>query len=108
MEPGGRLSFLGRPLPPAFALLVITLAPGRDRPFDPAEWRDAVAVVERGLVELEDARGDRVRLGRGAVLSLAGLRVRALRNPGGEPAVLAVVRRRAARRPGSGGAGGGG
>ncbi len=93
MEPGGRLSFLGRPLPPAFELLVITLAPGRVRPFDPAEWRDAIVVVERGEVTLEAARGGRMRCGRGAVLALTGLPLLALHNLGRDTAVLAVVRR---------------
>jgi hypothetical protein len=99
------LSLLGRPLPPAFALRVVTLAPGGDRAFAPAEWHDAVAVVERGSIELEDAGGARLRLERGAVLAPAGLRIR---NPGREPAVLALVRRRAARPPGSARAAGGG
>jgi hypothetical protein len=79
------LSFLGRPLPPAFDLLVITIAPGRDRPFEPAEWRDAIAVVERGAVDVGG-----VRFRRGAVLALSG---GPLRNRGSDPAVLAVVRR---------------
>jgi hypothetical protein len=113
-----RLSLLGRPLPPPFELLVITLAPGRARPFEPAEWRDALVVVERGEVELESVRGASERFERGAVLCLTGLPPRALHNRGGETAVLTVVRRgarplrptarRAALRRGSGGAGGAG
>jgi hypothetical protein len=100
MERGGRLTFLGRPLPPAFQLLVITLAPGRERAFAAADWHDAIVVVERGEVALEAARGGRLRFGRGAVLSLSGLSLRALHNPGQETAVLAVVRRCAdARAP---------
>jgi hypothetical protein len=94
MEPDGRLSFLGRPLPEAFELLVITLAPGRVRAFAPAEWRDGIVVVERGAVDLETCGGDRARFSRGAVMSLTGLPVRALRNAGRDTAVLAVVRRR--------------
>jgi hypothetical protein len=94
MEPGGRLSFLGRPLPPDFELLVITIAPGQVRPFEPAEWRDGIVVVERGAVTLEAARGGRLRCARGAVLALAGLPLLALHNPGRETAVLTVVRRR--------------
>jgi len=93
MEAAGALSFLGRPLPPRFALLVITLAPGRDRAFDAAEWRDAIAIVERGAIELRDGRDACLRLSRGAVLSLSGVDVRALRNPGTELAVVTVVRR---------------
>jgi hypothetical protein len=93
MEPRG-LSFLGRPLPQAFELLVITLAPGRERAFEPAEWRDGIVVVERGAVELEGSDGDRARFVRGAVVSLAGLPFRALRNDGRDTAVIAIVRRR--------------
>jgi hypothetical protein len=94
MEPGGRLSFLGRPLPAAFELLVITLAPGRVRAFEPAEWRDGIVVVERGAVELQASGGDRARFGRGAVMSLAGLPPCELHNDGRDTAVLTVVRRR--------------
>jgi hypothetical protein len=108
-----RLSFLGRPLPPAFELLVITLAPGAERPFEGAEWRGAIVVVERGQVELEGRRGARARFERGAVLCLTGLPLRRLENHGPELAVLSVVRLRTAvrpagRRPGSAAAGGAG
>jgi len=95
MEGAGldRLSFLGRPLPPAFELLVITLAPGRERPFRAAEWRDAIVVVERGEIELESVRGSRARFERGDVMCLTGFSLRALRNRGPGTAVLTVVRR---------------
>jgi hypothetical protein len=91
-----RLSFLGRPLPLAFELLVITLAPGRERPFEAAEWRDAIVVVERGEIELESHEGGRVRFERGAVMCLTGVPMRALHNRGSGTAVLSVVRRGAA------------
>lgn len=94
MHAEGRLSLLGRPLPRAFELLVVTLPPGRDRRFTAVEWRDAIVVVERGAVELVGPRGERLRFRRGAVMSLAGLPLRALRSGGPETAVLAVVRRR--------------
>jgi hypothetical protein len=93
MEPRG-LSFLGRPLPDAFELLVITLASGCVRAFEPDEWRDGIVVVERGAVELEASDGDRARFASGAVVSLAGLPLRTLRNDGHDTAVIAVVRRR--------------
>jgi hypothetical protein len=89
-----RLSFLGRPLPPAFDLLVVTVAPGRERSYEPVEWRGAVVVVERGAVELQGALGGRARFERGDVLCLSGIGVEALRNPGTELAVLSVMRRR--------------
>ena len=98
MEGAGadRLSFLGRPLPPAFELLVVTLAPGGERPFDAVEWRDAIVAVERGEIELESRSGGRAPFSRGAVVHLTGLPLRALHNRGPDLAVLTVVRRRAA------------
>ena len=93
-----RLSFLGRPLPAAFELLVITVAPGREHPFEAVEWRDSFVLVERGEIELERASGEQVAFACGDVLHLIGLPLRLLRNRGPETAVLAVVRRRAASR----------
>jgi hypothetical protein len=90
-----RLSFLGRCLPPAFELRAISVAPGAERVYDEAEWRDALVVVERGEIELECAAGGRMRVRHGAVLWLVGLPLRALHNRGAEPAlVIAVSRRR--------------
>jgi hypothetical protein len=88
-----RISFLGRPLPPAFRLRAIAVAPGRARAFDDTEWRDALVVVERGEIELEFLTAGRRRYGRGDVLWLNGLSLRALHNRGLEPAVLVAVRR---------------
>jgi glyoxylate utilization-related uncharacterized protein len=87
------LSLLGRPLPPAFALHVVVVPPGGARPFDDAEWRDALVVVERGEIELEWQSGERRRLGSGAALWLDGLSLRALHNRRREPAVLVAVSR---------------
>jgi hypothetical protein len=89
-----RLSFLGRRLPPGFELRVATIAPGRQRTSAEDEWRDALVVVERGQIELVCLGGSRHRFGRGDVLWLSGLPLRALRNPGVEPAVLVAVSRR--------------
>jgi hypothetical protein len=87
------LSLLGRPLPPAFELHVVVVAPGRARAYDGAEWRDAMVVVERGEIELEWLSGERRRFGAGAVLWLDGLSLRALHNQGRAPAVLVAVSR---------------
>jgi hypothetical protein len=89
-----RLSFLGRRLPSTFELRVAAVAPGRERPYDEADWRDALVVVERGDVELECLGGTRQRFGRGDVLWLVGLPLRALHNRGRDPAVLVAVSRR--------------
>jgi hypothetical protein len=67
--------------------------PGRERVED-AVWRNALVVVERGEVELEFRRGSRLCFRRGDVLWLTGLPVRALCNPGQEPALLVAVSRR--------------
>jgi len=56
-EPADRLSFLGRRLPSAFEVKVIALAPGRERTYDEADWRDALVVVEGGEIELECVGG---------------------------------------------------
>jgi hypothetical protein len=78
-----RLSFLGRPLPGWFEVrvVVVVVAPGRERAFDDAEWRDALVVVERGEIELECLGGTCWRFGRGDVLWLIGLPVRTLHPP---------------------------
>lgn len=89
------VSFLGRPPPGhAFRTRLITLAPGCSHAFVAAEWADAMVVVEGGELDLECVEGGHRRFGPGAVLCLAGLALRALRNPGGDPLVLVVVSRR--------------
>ncbi len=89
-----RLSFLGRRLAPGFVLRVVVVAPGGQRAYDEAEWRDAIVVVEWGEIVLEPLAGRSYRFRRGDVLWLQGLALSALRNPGGEPAVLVAVARR--------------
>ncbi|CAN5505008.1 hypothetical protein BH20ACT2_BH20ACT2_05930 [soil metagenome] len=93
----GRHSFLGKPLPPSFALKVVVVAPGTARTYDEAEWRDALVLVEHGRVELECCAGGRTGFGRGDLFWLAGLPLRALHNLGPEPAVLCAISRRTDR-----------
>jgi hypothetical protein len=88
-----RLSFLERPLPPAFRMRAVVVAPGGARAYDEAEWRGALVVVERGEIDLEFVAGGRRRLACGDVLHLDGLSLRALRNRGCEPALLVAVSR---------------
>jgi len=94
-----RLSFLGRRLPPGFVLRVVVVGPGDTRPYDAGEWRAALVVVEWGAIVLEPHEGDAYRFQRGDVLWLQRLALRALRNPGSEPAVLAAVARRRSSAP---------
>jgi hypothetical protein len=79
---------------PRFDRRTITIAPGRSRAYDEHEWRDAIVVIERGPVEVEGARGSRLRFLRGDILWLQGLPLRAIHNPGREQAVLITIRRR--------------
>ncbi|WP_207621185.1 hypothetical protein [Streptosporangium minutum] len=73
----------------------VVLACGEVRPYDPAAWHDAIVRVEDGQVELETADGARRRFGHGAVLCLAGLPLRVLRNPGpGLVTLIAISRNR--------------
>jgi quercetin dioxygenase-like cupin family protein len=85
--------FLGRRVPAAFEVRRIVVAPGAERPFDEAEWRDAVVLVESGRIELECRSGSRSRFRRGDVLCLIGLPLRALRNRERSPTVLVAVSR---------------
>jgi quercetin dioxygenase-like cupin family protein len=79
---------------PAFLLRAVAVAPGRERLYDEAEWRDAIVSVTCGEIELECTSGRRQRIRTGDVLWLAGLPLRALHNDGAEPAVLVAVSRR--------------
>ena len=81
-----------------FDIRRIVVAPGSERPYDEAEWADTLVVVEAGTLELESRSGNRCGFGRGDVLWLIGLPLRALRNRGAVPTVLvAVTRLRTAR-----------
>jgi hypothetical protein len=77
-----------------FELRAVTVEAGTARIYNEAEWRDALVVVTRGEVELESVDGESCRFGSGSVLCLVGLRLRALRSRGTEPAVLVAVSRR--------------
>jgi quercetin dioxygenase-like cupin family protein len=72
---------------------VVEVEPGADRPYDAAEWRDALVLVRAGRIELHGVSGTTRAFGRGDLLYLQGVPVRALHNPGSEPAVLVAVSR---------------
>ncbi len=93
------ITFLGRPLGPSFQARTVTIAPGGTRPYDEAEWRDALVVVECGAVVVEGDAGGRRSFGTGDVLWLTGMGVRALHNEGQESAVLVAVSRRGSGGP---------
>jgi hypothetical protein len=95
MDSNDRLSFLGRELPEAFVLKILTLAPESEEPYREEDWADAIVIVERGELEVECQAGGRKLFRRGAILWLVGLPLRTLRNRGQEPVVLAAVSRAA-------------
>jgi hypothetical protein len=79
---------------PAWAQLrVVAIEPGCRRPYDPAEWRGALVVVERGEIELECPSGARWRFEEGAVMSLADLPIRALCNERAATVLLSALSR---------------
>ncbi|MGK5522982.1 hypothetical protein ACSNN9_26990 [Micromonospora sp. URMC 107] len=88
-----RVSFLNRWLPSLLRLLVMVVDPGTVRTVDPAEWGDAIVVLEYGQVEVEYPGGGLQRFGRGDVLWFDGLAPLSIRNLGSGPAVLAAVSR---------------
>jgi hypothetical protein len=83
--------------PSGFEVRAVTMEVGVSRIYNEAEWRDALVVVARGEIELEAAGGESCRFGRGSILCLVGLPLRALRSRGAEPAVLVAVSRHSRR-----------
>ena len=77
-----------------FDLRVVTVAPGGERAYEAAEWRDALVVLQHGEIDLVGLSGVRRRFASGSVLWLEGLELRELHNPGAEPARLLAVSRR--------------
>jgi quercetin dioxygenase-like cupin family protein len=80
-----------------FGIRVVELAPNCILLYEAASWQDALVVVTEGEIEVECARGERERFSRGAILCLAPLSVRWLRNTGQEPARIVAIWRQAAR-----------
>jgi hypothetical protein len=76
-----------------FTVTAVTLPPGSERAFREGEWRDALVLLAGGEIELESRGGGFLRLRRGAVLWLARLSLRTLRNPGAAAATLLAVSR---------------
>jgi hypothetical protein len=76
-----------------FQRRVVRLEAGSSRPYDEADWEDALVIVTAGEIELEGLSGRRWRFPRGAMLWLTDLPVRAIHNPGVEAAELTAVSR---------------
>jgi hypothetical protein len=87
------VSFTGRQCPGRFRLRTLTLQPSDAIDFVPADWADAVVIVERGALEIECRTGRRATFDQGAVLVFDGLTLRRLRNAGAVPLVLSALSR---------------
>lgn len=79
-----------------FERRVLTLAPGGRLAYNSAHWTGALVVVARGQIELEGLDGHRYQFGRGAILWLERLPLRALHNCAHTPALLVAISRRTA------------
>ena len=94
--PGGGTALFGH-LTPRFERRVITVAPGVGRPYDEAEWRDSIVLIEQGEIELECDQGGRRHFARGDLLWFVDLSLRFVHCVGTQDAVLVAISRR--RRP---------
>lgn len=87
------VSFLGRSLPETFQVTVHVIAPGDTLECWNECWRDALAVVEHGSVELQTVDGALLRLAEGATFSLALTGPVLIRNTHSGGVVITTVRR---------------
>jgi hypothetical protein len=88
-----RLSFLGFSCPERLRLRTVILQPGDSLEFRPADWLGALAIVERGELEVECCSGTRARFREGSVLAFTTLPLRSLHNAGDGPLVLSTLSR---------------
>ena len=86
-------SLLGRALPASIARVVHEIAAGDQISCDGDDWRDALAVVERGSVEIQTLHGGSLHLEEGASFSLASLDSAVIRSARDAGAVVSAVRR---------------
>ena len=93
------LAFLGTPLPRWVNRREVCIEPGAARPYDEAEWRDALVIVEAGEVTLECTRGGFTSFCGGDILWLVGVPLRTMHNLGPRRVVVVAVSRRADIRP---------
>jgi hypothetical protein len=96
----GRLSLLSRSMSGVCAIRVVVLCPGGRLVFDECEWRDCLAEVERGDIELQFRDGSKRECETGDVLWLVGLPIVALHNSGSDLTVLVAISRRRADQTG--------
>jgi len=77
-----------------FEVRRVVLPPRTERCYDASEWNDALVIVARGAIELEDTAGRRETFFAGAMLPLVWMPLRSLRNRGPESVMLLAVSRR--------------
>jgi hypothetical protein len=88
----GPFSLLGRALPASVARVVHEIAAGGQISCDGDDWRDALAVVEQGTVEIQTVHGGSLHLEEGASFCLAGLDSAVILSTRDARAVVATVR----------------
>ncbi len=76
-----------------FERKLVTIAAGAELPYRASDWDDALVTVEAGCVELVSASGLCCRFDTGAILVLAGVRLRRLWNPGPAEVVISATSR---------------
>jgi predicted enzyme related to lactoylglutathione lyase len=76
-----------------FGVRAISIAPGDVRPYDAAEWCDAIVSVERGELELECVSGGCRRFRHGSLIWVCDLPLRSLRSTGPDSVLLVAVSR---------------
>ena len=84
---------------PTFVRRLVMVPPQQPLLYDPADWRDAIVIVNRGKLEIECLGGTRQHFGPGAVICLEDVPLRAIRSAGEEPVVLVAISRRPTARP---------
>lgn len=91
-----RLSLLGRTIPGTLELTVHLVACGDTMECCDESWRDALAVVEHGSIQLDTGQGACLWLTEGDAFCLALIGPALIRNTGAETAVIAAIRGTAA------------
>lgn len=82
-----------------FERRLVRLPPGCEVAYDGSEWEDELVIVVCGTLDLEGVSGRRWQFGKGAIIWLADLPLRALHNPSSETTILMAISRPISSRP---------
>jgi hypothetical protein len=77
----------------AVRVRTLTIAPGVRRPYRRRDWQDTLVIIESGALDLECTHGGVWRFAAGAIIALADLPLRSLRNGGAETLELTLAKR---------------